>query len=110
LEREQMADLVIEHVNGSVDTTAKPIPFLSKGLRAKRLLIGNTHASQILYVSFDKKKNYRQIAASGELLLVAGGDDWILIKKDHPFAYGSGASTTFEIVMLIRQEESSETA
>jgi hypothetical protein len=105
-----MADLVIEHVNFSVDTTPKPIPFLSRGLRAKRLLIENTHASQTLYVSFDKKKNYKRITAGDSLLLVAGGNDWIKIKKDHTFAYGSGSATSFEVILLIPQEESSETA
>jgi hypothetical protein len=112
-----MADLVIEHVNLTVDVTerdkAKPIPLLRGGLKAKEINIKNTHASQILYVSFDKKKTFRQIPATAgedELKLgPLGENDWIKIKKDHVYAYASGASTGMEIVMLIEQKYSSET-
>jgi hypothetical protein len=102
-----LVDLVVEHINQSFGTSATAFPKLTNGLKAKLILFRNT-SNNILYISFDNKTNYRQVAATSDLLLQVGGNEWIKIKKGQTFAYGAAANTTVEVIMLIPEEYSTQ--
>jgi hypothetical protein len=81
------------HQNGTVGVT--PVNIVFNDVYAERAIILNTHATQNLLISFEAggSGNYMTIFAKTPLILepVAFKDFWLK---------GSGASTTYEMLLI----------
>jgi len=83
--------MVPEHSNGTADTNKVKITPTYATNQIFALLVQNTHASQILYISFDESTNWFTITAGKSLSISAN--------INHFWIKANGAGTTYEIIM-----------
>lgn len=95
-----MGYLKVEHVNWSVGTEPKSLPFYGK---VYYLLIDNV-SSNTLYVSFDGGQTYKRIVAGDSISLKAFAEKPIWLEKDSVKVKGSASGTSFETLVLYEGE------
>ena len=96
-----MGYLRVEHVNWSVDTQPKALPFYGK---VYFLHVHNV-SSNTLYISFDGGQTYKQIGAGSYIELRGFMEKPIWLEKDTVKVKGSASGTDFEMLILFEREE-----